>query len=151
MLGLINNYSNSGTIDPIAAIRSVRMTSTTEMENVLMNSLKETQAQSLQLQEASNNEAKRANDLLERKMTQEMEIAKLNSDTELQIARMNSDSNIAKGDALNMSNERVNGSKNQMKREELDFQYRMKMFEDNMKKQEQKAKPKQPTKKPQAK
>lgn len=151
MLGLINNYANSGVVDPIAAIRAVRMTSTTEMENMLVSSLKEVQAKNLDLQEASNAEQKRANDLLERKLKQEMDIAQLNSDTELEVARMTMDGGIAKGESLNYSSERIAGSKNAMKEKELDFQYRMKMFEDNMKKHEQKAKPKPAAKKPQPK
>lgn len=128
MLGLIQNYSNTGAIEPLAAIRAVRMTSTTEMENVLSNGIKMVEAESLKRQDVANEQATRANDLLEKKLNQDMKIAELESDTKIQVANIQHDGTITGSDLMSRSNERVNFEKNKVKREEMALQERLSNF-----------------------
>lgn len=111
MLGLIQNYSNNQAIDPLTAIKAVRMTSTTEMENILENGIKEMRAGQLQIEQQKTDEIKRQNDLLEKSDAQKWKIAQLESDTDIKVAEIQSEGGVIKTDQQMRGNREVTDMK----------------------------------------
>ncbi len=89
MLQLIERYSSTGAIEPLAAIQAVRGDSATEVEAILTGALKEMRAQQIELQEREVAAQEAKNQIEGQKIQVPVQVAQINSEADIQVATLN--------------------------------------------------------------
>ncbi len=88
MMGLINNFSSTGALDPIATIKAVNGETASELESILTAGLESVQAQQTEMEERKIAAQEQANQVTAQKLQVTLDVAKLKSETDLKIAEM---------------------------------------------------------------
>jgi len=89
MLQLIERYSSTGAIEPLAAIKAVRGDNATEVEGILTGALKEMRAQQIELQEREIAAQEAKNEIEGQKIQVPVQVAQINSQADIQVATLN--------------------------------------------------------------
>tara|TARA_R110000751_G_scaffold26901_7_gene71564 strand:- start:15748 stop:18012 length:2265 start_codon:yes stop_codon:yes gene_type:complete len=94
MLQLIERYSSTGAIEPLAAIQAVRGDSATEVEGILKGALKEMRAQQIELQEREIAAQEQKNEIDATKIQVPVNVAQINADSSIQVAQLNNQTKV---------------------------------------------------------
>ncbi len=93
MFALMQNFANSGNVDPLTMIKAVNADSAVEVEKIMKTGLESVQAISNQLEERQVAAQEASNEIDAQKVQVPLEVAKLKSQTDLQIAQMKEQAN----------------------------------------------------------
>ena len=117
MMGLINNFSSTGALDPIATIKAVNGETASELESILTSGLESVQAEQTQMEERKIAAQEQANEINAQKMQIPVQVAQIKAEADLQVAKLNSDTK------LSIANEELDHAEDAMdvqNRQELD-------------------------------
>jgi len=117
MMGLINNFSSTGALDPIATIKAVNGETASELESILTSGLESVQAEQTQMEERKIAAQEQANEINAQKMQIPVQVAQIKAEADLQVAKLNSDTK------LSIANEELDHNEDAMdvqNRQELD-------------------------------
>lgn len=117
MMGLINNFSSTGALDPIATIKAVNGETASELESILTSGLESVQAEQTQMEERKIAAQEQANEINSQKMQVPIQVAQIKAESDLQVAKLNSDTK------LSIANEELDHAEDAMdvqNRQELD-------------------------------
>lgn len=89
MMQLIERYSSTGAIEPMAAIKAVRGDSATEVENILVGALKEMKAQQIEIQEREVAAQEAKNEIEGVKIKIPVQVAQINAESDVKVATLN--------------------------------------------------------------
>lgn len=89
MLQLLERYSSTGAVEPLAAIKAVRGDSATEVENILVGALKEMKAQQVELQERELAAQEAKNEIDAKKIQVPLDVAQIKAQSDIQVAQLN--------------------------------------------------------------
>jgi hypothetical protein len=89
MLQLLERYSSTGAVEPLAAIKAVRGDSATEVENILVSALKEMKAQQVELQERELAAQEAKNEIDAKKIQVPLDVAQIKAQSDIQVAQLN--------------------------------------------------------------
>jgi hypothetical protein len=98
MLSLINNFSSTGAIDPIATIKAVNAENASDLEAILTSGLEAVKAQQVEMEERKIAATEQANEINAQKIQVPLETARLKAETDLQIAKLESETKLAIAD-----------------------------------------------------
>lgn len=98
MMGLINNFSSTGALDPIATIKAVNAETASEIESILTTGLEAVKAQQVEMEERSIAATEQANEVAAQKIQVPLDVAKLKSETDMKIAELESQTKLAIAD-----------------------------------------------------
>ena len=88
MMGLLERFSSSGNVDPLAIIQAVNAEGSSEVESILTEGLTAMKEQSAEMEERQVAAQEQANEINAQKISMPLEVQKLKSETELEVARM---------------------------------------------------------------
>ncbi len=117
MMGLINNFSSTGALDPIATIKAVNGETASELESILTAGLESVQAEQTQMEERKIAAQEEANEINAQKMQIPIQVAQIKAEADLEVAKLNSDTK------LSIANEELDHTEDAMdvqNRQELD-------------------------------
>jgi hypothetical protein len=117
MMGLINNFSSTGALDPIATIKAVNGETASELESILTAGLESVQAEQTQMEERKIAAQEEANQINAQKMQIPIQVAQIKAEADLEVAKLNSDTK------LSIANEELDHTEDAMdvqNRQELD-------------------------------
>ena len=95
MMGLINNFSSTGALDPIATIKAVNGETASELESILTSGLESVQAEQTQMEERKIAAQEQANEINSQKMQIPIQVAQIKAEADLQVAKLNSDTKLS--------------------------------------------------------
>lgn len=95
MMQMINNFSSSGAIDPIAVIKSINADNASDLESILTAGLESVQAAQTQMEERKIAATEQANEINNEKLQVPLTVAKIKSETDLEIAKLESETKLA--------------------------------------------------------
>ncbi|MEE8328105.1 MAG: hypothetical protein V3R32_04865, partial [Nitrosomonadaceae bacterium] len=94
MMQMINNFSSSGAIDPIATIKAVNADNATDLEAILTSGLEAVQAAQTQMEERKIAATEAANEINGQKINVTLDTAKIKSETDMKIAELESETKL---------------------------------------------------------
>ena len=95
MMGLINNFSSTGALDPIATIKAVNGETASELESILTAGLESVQAEQTQMEERKIAAQEQANEINSQKMQIPVQVAQIKAEADLEVAKLNSDTKLS--------------------------------------------------------
>lgn len=95
MMGLISNFSSTGSLDPIATIKAVNGETASELEEILTSGLASVKASQVDLEERKVAAQEQANQIESQKIQMPLEVAKIKADADLKVAKLDSDTKLA--------------------------------------------------------
>jgi len=95
MMSLIQNFSSTGALDPIATIKSVNGETASELEEILTAGLESVKAQSLQMEERQIASTEQANEIAGQKIQVALDVAKVKAETDMAVAKLRSETDLA--------------------------------------------------------
>ncbi len=101
MLQLLERYSSTGAVEPLAAIKAVRGDSATEVENILVSALKEMKAQQVELEERKIAAQEQKNQIDAQKIQVPVQVAQINAESDVQVAQLNNQTKLQINDDNN--------------------------------------------------
>ena len=102
MLQLLERYSSTGAVEPLAAIKAVRGDSATEVENILVSALKEMKAQQVELEERKIAAQEQKNQIDAQKIQVPVQVAQINAESDVQVAQLNNQTKLQINDDNNV-------------------------------------------------
>jgi len=88
MMGLLERFSSSGNVDPLAIIQAVNAEGSSEVESILTEGLTAMKEQSASMEERQVAAQEEANRINEEKTTMPLQVQQLKSQTDIQLAEM---------------------------------------------------------------
>ena len=88
MMGLLERFSSSGNVDPLAIIKAVNAEGSSEVESILTDGLQAVRDQQASMEERTVAAQEEANRINEEKITMPLEVQKLKSQTDIQLKEM---------------------------------------------------------------
>ena len=88
MMGLLERFSSSGNVDPLAIIKAVNAEGSSEVESILTDGLQAVKEQQASMEERNVAAQEEANRINESKVTMPLEVQKLKSQTDIQLKQM---------------------------------------------------------------
>lgn len=95
MMGLISNFSSTGSLDPIATIKAVNGETASELEEILTSGLASVKASQVDLEERKVAAQEQANQIESQKIQVPLEVAKVKADADMKVAKLDSDTKLA--------------------------------------------------------
>lgn len=95
MMGLISNFSSTGSLDPIATIKAVNGETASELEEILTSGLASVKASQVDLEERKVAAQEQANQIEAQKIQVPLEVAKVKADADMKVAKLDSDTKLA--------------------------------------------------------
>jgi hypothetical protein len=95
MMSLINNFSSTGALDPIATIKAVNGETASELEEILTSGLASVKASQVDLEERKVAAQEQANQIEAQKIQVPLEVAKVKADADMKVAKLDSDTKLA--------------------------------------------------------
>tara|TARA_R100000951_G_scaffold107160_1_gene102294 strand:+ start:6489 stop:8726 length:2238 start_codon:yes stop_codon:yes gene_type:complete len=95
MMGLINNFSSTGALDPIATIKAVNGETASELESILTSGLESVQAEQTAMEERKIAAQEQANQINSEKMQIPIQVAQIKAEADLEVAKLNSETKLS--------------------------------------------------------